>query len=159
MTDPTTSDESAPAVPEPTPPYDIILPRAPLDERGRKIQRLAGRGQDLKITVDLRSHPNRKVWDGHSTTTWHDSLPEPIWVIYLRRRSQSWFYEMIGWDDVRVKDHDLDAAIDAALAKTEPARVWLDDRVYEHLSYKRDFAHMAGRIGGDNTGHSGRTGT
>lgn len=135
-------DPAVSATIQPTPPYDRRYPLPALDRRGRKIQRLRARGTNLSIEVRFDGHRVRERWDGKLTTIWYARHDTPVWVVCLTRRSKDVFYDLLGWDNVRVENNDLDAAIDEALKRTRPRRVWLDDRVYEHMAWKSDFASL-----------------
>lgn len=111
----------------------------------RMIQRLAARG-DLSVEVELRPKILRREWDGRSETTWWSEAPTPVWVVLLKRpsRDRNWsmafFKAVVGWDNVRVENEDLDTALTEALEKAEPRRVYLDERVWEHEDFKRSAA-------------------
>lgn len=151
MREPQSPDEGGTVVArEPTPPYERTFDRPVVDRKGRKIQRLTLRGR-VSIKVQLTNPKVREVWDGRSTHTWFTDLPVPVWSVLVERPSRTFFKAIAGWDNVHTENIDLDAALDEALALTEPNRLYLHDHVYEHREWTRDFAVMAGRIGGDNT--------
>jgi hypothetical protein len=109
--------------------------------RVRALRRLSVRGT-LDVKLDMRAKVCGRETHDHGTTTWYSDVDTPVWVVSLRRPyrgpgSPHWFYDMIGWNDIRVEHEDLDLAIGLALERSEPPLVFLDERVYEHVGFQR----------------------
>lgn len=119
------------------------------DRRSRTIQRLSLRGP-LTVKMEMRQVVSRKWTDENLTThTEFASVDQPWWVIHIKRRNPrftGWtgiiLNDFCGWDDVHVEDVDLDAALAEAEQRSRPRHVWLDDHVYEHLAWRRDFVRL-----------------
>lgn len=126
-----------------------------MSSTARKIQRLSVRGK-LTIRFDMKQTVRRKYMTPgttHGTTTEFNEIDRPHWTVSLERRSRyphwvdsrisAFVWDMVGINNVYVEADELDLALDEALGRSEPRRVWLDDRVWEHQAFIHDCRFVA----------------